>query len=201
MIGGPCHREGKPGKLSIIGWRTWRLKRKAISTNDGEIQAMLEGEDNNYRTRLLWCEMNGCSGLPRVDLLNRANDLVRNVVGINATDSKGGFDAIKKNESPLLGLSNARSALQGYQLKEQLQDAGGKLIWLSGDWNLADSMTKKAKSARQGLEQFLKNYVWQLHYDPNFVVSERKARQQGRHATKRMQELQSLVPLPFWHTW
>lgn len=201
LIGGPCHREGKPGKLSIIGWRTWRLKRKAISTNDGEIQAMLEGEDNNYRTRLLWCEMNGCSGLPRVDLLNRANDLVRNVTGINATDSKGGFDAIKKNESPLLGLSNARSALQGYQLKEQLQDAGDKLIWLSGDWNLADAMTKKAKSARQGLEQFLKNYVWQLHYDPNFVVSERKARQQGRHATKRMQELQSLVPLPFWHAW
>ena len=201
MIGGPCHREGKPGKLSIIGWRTWKLKRKAISTNDGEIQAMLEGEDNNYRTRLLWCEMNGCSGLPRVDLLNRANDLVRNVAGINVTDSKGGFDAINKNESPLLGLSNARSALQGYQLREQLREAGGRLIWLSGDWNLADSMTKKAKSARQGLEQFLRNYVWQLHYDPNFVVSERKARQQGRHATKRMQELQSFVPVPFWQYW
>ena len=27
---------------TILSWRTWKLKRKAISSNDAEVQAMLE---------------------------------------------------------------------------------------------------------------------------------------------------------------
>lgn len=53
LLGGPEHRDGRPGKLNVIGWRTWKLRRKAISTNDGEVQAMVEGEDHNYRVRFL----------------------------------------------------------------------------------------------------------------------------------------------------
>ncbi len=48
FIGGPELIQGLPGRMSIVGWRTWKLKRKAISTNDGEIQAMLEGEESNF---------------------------------------------------------------------------------------------------------------------------------------------------------
>lgn len=194
FIGGPELLQGLPGRMSIVGWRTWKLKRKAISTNDGEIQAMLEGEDNNFRTRLLWCELNGCSGLPRVDLLDRANVIVKHVEGINGTDSKGGFDAVKRNEGPLLGLTNARSALQAYQLREQLEQGCGRLICLSGDWNLSDALTKKSKDARMGLLQFLRNFTWQLYFDPNFVVSEKKAKKSGQTALKQMRELQALVP-------
>eukprot|EP00434_Breviolum_minutum_P013481 symbB.v1.2.011883.t2/scaffold806.1/size231046/10 len=194
FIGGSELLQGLPGRMSIVGWRTWKLKRKAISTNDGEIQAMLEGEDNNFRTRLLWCELNGCSGLPRVDLLDRANVIVKHVEGINGTDSKGGFDAVKRNEGPLLGLTNARSALQAYQLREQLEQGCGRLIWLSGDWNLSDALTKKSKDARMGLLQFLRNFTWQLYFDPNFVVSEKKAKKSGQTALKQMRELQALVP-------
>ncbi len=194
FIGGPELLQGLPGRMSIVGWRTWKLKRKAISTNDGEIQAMLEGEDNNFRTRLLWCELNGCSGLPRVDLLDRANVLVKHIQGINGTDSKGGYDAVKRNEGPLLGLTNARSALPAYQLREQLEQGCGRLIWLSGDWNLSDALTKKSKEARMGLLQFLRNFTWQLYFDPNFVVSEKKAKKSGQTALKQMRELQALVP-------
>ena len=53
FLGGPQHVQGKAGRLSIVSWKTWKLRRKAISTNDGEIQSMLEGEDANFRTRLL----------------------------------------------------------------------------------------------------------------------------------------------------
>ena len=99
-----------------------------------------------------------------------------------------------KNESPLLGLSNARSALQAYQLREQLLESGGKLIWVSGDWNLSDALTKKCRSARQGLGQYLRNFTWKLTFDPAFFQSERKNKSLGQSAVAQMRQLQSLVP-------
>ena len=38
--------------------------------------------------------------------------MVKQVEGALCTDSKGGFDAVRYNESHLLGLSNTRSAPQ-----------------------------------------------------------------------------------------
>ena len=54
--------------------------------------------------------------------------MVSFVKGIVGTDSCGGYDAINKNEEPLLGMSNARSALQAFQVREQLDASSGKLI-------------------------------------------------------------------------
>lgn len=196
MIGGPQHAKGQAGRLNILSWRSWKLKRKAISTNDGEIQSMVEGEDANFRTRFLWCQLNGC--LCDGDLLQDANKMVGYLTGIVATDSRGGFDAINKNEGPLLGLSNVRSALQGFQLREQLEQSKGSLIWVSGDWNLADALTKKSKSARLGLLQYFRNGVWKLTYDPSFIQSEKKSKQKGQSAVTQMRQLQSLIPKYSW---
>ena len=192
FLGGPQIAQGEAGRMSIVAWRTWKLRRKAISTNDGEIQSMVEGEDANFRTRFLWCQLNGC--LCDQDLLQDANRMVSYVKGIIGTDSRGGFDAINKNEGPLLGLSNVRSALQAFQLREQLQESKGILIWISGDWNLGDALTKKDKSARAGILQFFKNWIWKLTYDPNFIQSEKKAKRSGQSAVTQMRQLQSLVP-------
>jgi hypothetical protein len=52
------------------------------------------------------------------------------VPGILGTDSKGGWDSIMVNESPLLGLSNMRAAIQAYQLKEVIKLRLSRLIWL-----------------------------------------------------------------------
>ena len=37
-------------------------------------------------------------------------------------------------QGPVLGLSNARSALHAYQLRQQIQESKNKLIGISGDW-------------------------------------------------------------------
>ena len=194
FVAGPQHLEGHAGRLNLVAWRTWKLKRKAISTNDGEIQCILEGEDHNFRTRFLWSQLNGCCALPPGDHLQRANYMMQYTKGIIATDSKGGYDAVTKSEGPMLGLSNARSALQAYQLREQLAESFCRLIWISGDWNLSDALTKKARVAREGLIQFFKQNIWKLKFDPTFIQSEKKARQLGKAAVKQMQELQALVP-------
>ena len=120
--------------------------------------------------------------------------MVSFVKGIIGTDSRGGFDAINKNESPLLGLSNVRSALQAFQLREQLQDGKGPLFWIGGDWNLSDALTKKGKSCRAGLSQFVKNWMWKVTYDPNFIQSEKNAKKLGQGVVSQMRQLCSMIP-------
>ena len=190
-LGGPEQATGDAGKLQhTISWRSWRLKRKAISTNDGEMQATLEGEDSNFRVRFMWAQLNGCCAINDGNILDKANKLVSYVRGIVVTDSKGVFDACNKTDAPLLGMSNARSALQGYQLKEQLKESGCRLVWVSGDWNLSDSLTNKTWACRDGLAQFKKNNVWRLRLDENFIQSEKKAKRLG---TSAIQQIKSLV--------
>ena len=181
MLGGPQIAQGEAGRLSIVSWRTWRLKRKAISTNDGEIQSHGGGRRCEFPHSLFVVPIEW------MPLSRRSSWRCKTAWWSSwrasiGTDSRGGFDAINKNESPLLGLSNVRSALQAFQLREQLQESLGNLIWISGDWNLGDCLTKKDRSARLGILQFFKTWVWKLKYDPGFIQSEKRARRAGQSA-------------------
>ena len=85
----------------------------------------------------------------RDDLVEATENQVRCIKGIICTDSRGGYDAVEVNESPLLGLSNLRAALQAFQLRDNLQRVGSELRWLASDYDLADSMTKKRNDSRE----------------------------------------------------
>ena len=172
--------------MSLVTWRTWKLKRKAIGSNDAEVQAMLEAEDQNFRTRLLWAALHGAGGhdtqkLLRTDWVENAERIALRVKGILCTDSKGGYDAVELNESPLLGLSNMRAALQAFQLRDNLRRASGELRWVASDFDLGDALTKKKAECRVGLVKFLRTGRWCIRYDPNFV-SAKKNKRAGRSA-------------------
>lgn len=81
-----------------------------------------------------------------------------------------------------MGLTTIRSALQALQLCEQLIDSSGI------------PLTKKDKSCRAGLSQFVQNWMWKLTYDPNFIQSEKKAKKLGQGAVSQMRQLCSLIP-------
>ena len=175
FLAGPEIAMGKPNPMVLVAWKSWKLKRVAISSNDAEVQALVETEDAVYRTRLLWAELNGAGKLSESrDLLTASVAEVRLVPGLLGTDSRGGYDSIIINESPLLGLSNIRAALQAEQLKQSLPDCGTKLIWLASDWNLSDGLTKKKPECRESLAYFMKHRRWMLKFDPEFIVSSRK---------------------------
>ncbi|OLP93846.1 hypothetical protein AK812_SmicGene24198 [Symbiodinium microadriaticum] len=128
--------------MSLIAWRIWKLKRKAIGSNDTEIQAMLE--DRNFRTRQLWAEMYGDGGRDsertlRRDWVETQEKMAIRIKGILCTDSKGGYDAVELNESPLLGLSNTRAALQAFQLRDNLRRTAAELRWVASDFDLGDT--------------------------------------------------------------
>ena len=66
-----------------------------------------------------------------------AEQQVRNtscILGTDSIDSRGGYDAVLVNESPMLGLSNVRAALQALQLRESLIRTNCHLRWLASDY-------------------------------------------------------------------
>ena len=173
--------------MCLISWRTWKLQRKALGSNDAEVQGVYEAEDQNFRVRLLWTEMHGAGGItePRSNLVQDKEHQVLRVRGILCTDSKGGYDALERNESPLLGLSNMRAALQAFALRDNLKRVRCELRWLASDYDLADAMTKKRPDSRVGLVKFLKTWLWSIAFDPNFVSAKRN-KKQGQTATGRV---------------
>ena len=189
---GPQAVEGKVTFMAPLCWRSWKLRRKAISSNDAEVQAVLEGEDQNFRIRVLWSEMNGAGQdlRPEEDRVAWAERLSRNVKGILATDCKGGFDAVMYNESPMLGLSNARSALQALQLRESLHRTLAELRWVASDYDLGDAFTKKKQDCRLGLRKYLSTGLWAIAYDKSFT-SARRSHEQARSAVKTIEDFES----------
>ena len=189
LAAGPEALAGAVCPMVLLGWRTWKLKRKAIGSNDAEVQSILEAEDQNFRIRLVWSELHG-AGLqrqPRDDLVFATEQQALRVKGVLCTDSRGGYDAVEVNESPLLGLSNMRSALQAFQLRENLQRVGCELRWLASDYDLADALTKKRGDSRAGLLRYLKTRLWCIAYDPTFTSS-RKNKQKGKSALGQLED-------------
>jgi hypothetical protein len=188
LASGPEILEGHNARMSVIHWRSWKLKRVAVGTTCAEVQAMSEAEDVNYKLRLIWAELNG-AGLPfgtRTEA--RADACIRQVQGIVVSDSKGGYDAVEKNETANLGLQSTRTAVQAYQIKQNFQTNNAKLKWVAADWNLADGFTKEASESRQNLEAFLKTQTWRIEFNKDFVVSARKAKKMGRDAITAMKD-------------
>ena len=181
---------------SLIAWRSWKLRRVAIGTNDAEIQSIVECKDVSFPLQLLWSELHA-NGLDVAhDFQARANAATDVVHALLGTDSKGGFDSIIVNEGSNLGLSSVRSAIQAYQLKQFIDQVRKKLNWIAGDWNLSDGLTKKASDSRRSLETFLGSHQWAIKYDPNFVVSARKARKQLAQEPELFQVDTEIFSLP-----
>ena len=185
MIAGPEALRGVVCPMVLLSWKTWKLKRKAIGSNDAEVQAVLEAEDHCFRLRLLWSELHGAGfhRTPQDDQVEWAEKQTRTVRGVLCTDSKGGYDAVQINESPLLGLSNVRAALQAMQLRENMMRAGCTLRWLASDYDLGDSMTKKRPDCRLGLIKYFERLVWCIQFDPTFTAA-KKNHQRGRSAVR-----------------
>ena len=183
LVAGPEAAQGKVCPMTLLAWRTWKLRRKALGSNDAEVQSIYEAEDQNFRVRLLWTEIHGARDPRRLreDLVEASENQCLQVKGILCTDSRGGYDAIEKNESPLLGLSNMRAALQAFSLRENLARVACELRWLASDYNLADSMTKKKPESRLALQKYLQTRHWAIAFD-----SAKRSKKQGHTAVSQV---------------
>ena len=78
-----------------------------------------------------------------------------------------------------------RSALQAFQLRDNLMRVACELRWLASDYDLVDALTKKRADSRTGLWTFLKTSLWSIAYDPSFTSS----RIPGRRSRKAIRPL------------
>ena len=174
VVAPPEFLQGETIFCSPFMWRSWKLTRRAVGTNDREIQSVHEAENQLYKARLLWGELKGAGWRHGRDWVTRADACVRSVTGALITDSRGSYDSVVRSESANLGMSSARAAVQAYAIKEALNDEKEHLIWVSGDWNLADALTKSADDCRVSARQFLRSGKWRIKFDENFLAGKKQ---------------------------
>ena len=103
--------------------RLRKLKRKAVGSNDAEVQSTLEAEDQNFRVRMLWSELHGCGLLRperRADLVTMAEERAQLVRGVVCTDSRGSYDR-RAARKPTSGAIQYEGSVAGISASGQPQ--------------------------------------------------------------------------------
>ena len=196
-VGPQCILDGEEAQLSIVQWRSGKTPRQCLGSNGAEVQAITIGEDQNVHIRMLLAEFSGTE-------VTRSNlaDLAKVIPGALVMDSRGIYDAMVKNTSPLHGLRDSRS---GYELTlsvNQSQIAGTKLRWVNGLAQLADSMTKA--NAKKTILQFLSGrQFWRLVHDPKFESGRKVHKREMERKLREMQEffVQEVKKAAYKHNW
>ena len=168
--------DGQDSQISLIEWKSWKLKRVCRSSLSAECQAMAEALDNLNFTRFFWEILLGKSTIhTRVD---QDEELSKAPKAALVTDCKGLFDSVNRSQSAGLGLSEKRTAIEVLSIKQICSMSNVILKWVNSDRQLADILTKQGVST-ENLDRALKTNQWKIVYDENFT-SAKNLRKQAR---------------------
>ena len=93
-ISTPDILNGNETQVSMIDWRSWKLRRPARGSNGSEAQGIAEAEDKGWRSRLMFAIMYG-------NTLKHGNAeaLASTFTSFLIMDSRGCYDLVVSNES------------------------------------------------------------------------------------------------------
>ena len=174
-----CHKDlldGKEATISLIEWKSWKLKRVCRSSLSSECQAMAEALDNLNFVRLFWEMLLGRlpSGL-KIDQDSILNEAPKCCL---VTDCKGLFDAVNRSQSSGLGLSEKRTAIEALSIRQITAASNVAVKWVNSDRQLADILTKQGVIP-ENLDRALRSGQWRIIFDENFT-SAKNLRKQAR---------------------
>ena len=174
--------EGAEVQLAVVQWKSGKTPRQVLGSNGAETQAITIGEDQNFNIRMLMAEIGGAN----VEKGN-VHEVVKTVDGAVVMDSRGIYDAMTKNVSPLHGLRESRA---GYELTLAVNNgvqAGTRWRWVNGLAQLGDSLTKAG--ARKAFLQFLsQRQFWRLVDDPKFESGRKVHKREMERKLREMEE-------------
>ena len=174
--------EGAEVQLAVVQWKSGKTPRQVLGSNGAETQAITIGEDQNFNIRMLMAEIGGAN----VEKDN-VHEVVKTVDGAVVMDSRGIYDAMTKNVSPLHGLRESRA---GYELTLAVNNgvqAGTRWRWVNGLAQLGDSLTKAG--ARKTFLQFLsQRQFWRLVDDPKFESGRKVHKREMEKKLREMEE-------------
>ena len=147
--------EEKPYPISMVNWKSYKVRRCTVNTLSAECQAMVQGVGTLHWVRALLQESKGVELLP-----GRWEEQVAETPFIAVTDSKSLYDTITKLRTTASHIEDKRTAIDVTILKNDVQKTKGQVRWVEGCRMLADSLTKKMSSVY--LRSVLKTGTWSL---------------------------------------
>ena len=168
--------DGQDSQISLIEWKSWKLKSVCRSSLSAECQAMAEALDNLNFTRFFWEILLGKSTVhTKVD---QDQELSKAPKAALVTDCKGLFDSVNRSQSAGLGLSEKRTAIEVLSIRQICSMSNVTVKWVNSDRQLADILTKQGVST-DNLDRALKTNQWNIVYDEN-STSAKNPRKQAR---------------------
>ena len=147
--------EEKAYPISVVSWKSFRIKRCTVNTLSAECQAMIHGVGSIHWLRFLLQESMG----KKLSLENW-EDEIGQVPCIAVTDSKSLFDTMQKCCNTSSHIEDKRAAIDVTVLKRDFQKTQGQVRWIQGTKMISDSLTKKMGSAF--LRKVLNEGTWSL---------------------------------------
>ena len=127
----------QPTQVALAAWKSYRLKRKVVSTLGAECQALVNGVGHVNWHRLLLLEV--LSG----QLTSSEWELrLKELPFISVTDSKSLYDSLRKEACPAAQFSDKRVAIDISVLRDEFRHQGGCIRWIDTRAMIADSLTK-----------------------------------------------------------
>lgn len=178
-IASPQILQGREARMSIVDYRSFKIERPVKGSNGSEGQAMYECEDKGWKSRLFWGLLYGCKLLRA-----NADHITSQVESLLITDSRGVYDCLSNSDSPLLGMSNAKSGVELMAVQRGLRSGSNCYItWVPSDLNISDALTKVSYEAFKVYALWLKRRTWVVRFEKEFISARRQQKlrmQQGK---------------------
>ena len=152
---GRMETEEKAYPISIVNWRSYRIKRCTVNTLSAECQSMIHGVGSLHWLRFLLQESKG----KWITLENWEKE-ISTTPCIAVTDSKSLYDTLVKCCNTAAHIEDKRTAIDVTILKRDFQKTGGQVRWVEGTRMIADSLTKRMGSSY--LRNIMKTGLWSL---------------------------------------
>ena len=137
---------------------------------------MTEALDNLNFMRLFWELMFLNAKRPKLD---QDETLKHAPEACLITDCKGLFDAVNRNQSAGLGLSEKRTAIECLSIRQITAETGVTVKWVNSDRQVADILTKVGVLT-ENIDRVLRG-TWKIVFDETFT-SAKNLRKQNREA-------------------
>ena len=147
--------EEKAHPITVICWKSFRIRRCTVNTLSAECQAMIQGVGSLHWLRFMVQE---AFGKP-IDN-NNWEQAISAMPCIAVTDSKSLYDTIHRCCNTSSHIEDKRTAIDVTILKRDFKETQGQVRWIAGSRMISDSLTKKMGSSY--LRAVLNHGKWSL---------------------------------------
>jgi hypothetical protein len=188
----PDLAQGKPAPVSLVDWKSKKLRRKANSS------LLCEAQSANISTgrwlALANLEMSlrfaghriGGPLAPKYNeeptVLTRQAALRKDPHGLLVMDAKSLYDSINSSQC---NQDESRSALEAFMVKEELEKLGALPRWIPHDKNPADALTKVHNAHIAPLVALLKDHMWTLTHEETELADRAKEKEEKGYNPRR----------------